>query len=51
MIETGDHQREALAVLSECTDPGAEAYKQRLQRQPVFAAQIKVVKDEMNQLF
>ena len=51
MIETGDHSREALAVLSQCNDPGAIQYMRKLQSQPSFAAQLMTVRSEMQQLF
>ena len=51
MIQTNNHQREALAVLTQCTDSAARAYVIELRRQPVMASQLDVVHDEMKQLF
>jgi hypothetical protein len=51
MIQTNNHQREALAVLTQCTDSAARAYVSELRRQPVMASQLDVVHAEMKQLF
>ena len=51
MIETGNHQREALAVLSECSDSAAAAYVRQLQRHPALAIQLNAVRGEMEKLF
>ena len=51
MIETGNHQREALAVLSECSDSAATAYVRQLQRRPALAIQLNAVRGEMEKLF
>jgi hypothetical protein len=51
MIEQGDHQREALAVLSECSDSNAMRYVQQIKRQPALASQLTNVRNEMRELF
>ena len=51
MIQTNNHQREALAVLTQCTDSAAKEYVSELRRQPVMASQLDVVHEEIKQLF
>src|SRR5581483_8234393 len=51
MIETRNHTREALAVLSECNDAAATQYVRQIKHSPAMSAQLKTVRDEMNSLF
>jgi hypothetical protein len=51
MIQSGDHRREALAVLSECDDVQAIAYLNQIRRDPSLASQIASVRTEMSELF
>jgi hypothetical protein len=51
MIEGNNHRREALAVLSECRDSGAEGYIREIRRQPALGSEFKAVRDEMKEIF
>jgi hypothetical protein len=52
MIETRDpRRREALAVLSECSDPAAIQYAEQLERRPSSAGELHAVRAELRRLF